>query len=193
MHESLSKRKTKDGEVFNMEIMIRREIGADFDSVYKVVNAAFLNAAHTTHDEQNLVVRLRNSSAFIPELSLVAVVDDKIVGHIMFTKIKIKGDKKEHTSLVIAPVSVLPEMQGKGIGEKLILEGHKIAQELGFTSVILVGHPEYYPRLGYSRASNFGITSPFKVPDEAFMAYELATNGLSKVKGVVEYPKEFSN
>ncbi|WP_285716391.1 N-acetyltransferase [Pelosinus sp. IPA-1] len=174
-----------------MEIIIRQETGADFDSVYKVVEAAFLNAAHTNHDEQNLVVRLRNSTVFVPELSLVAVVDGKIVGHIMFTKIVIKAGKETFTSLMLAPVSVLPEMQGKNIGEKLILAGHKIAQALGFTSVILVGHPGYYPRFGYIRASNFGITLPIEVPDEAFMAYQLTDNSLSKVEGVVEFPKEF--
>ena len=191
MHESLSNRKVKEGKVINVEITIRPEIGADFDSVYQVVQVAFQNVAHTTHDEQNLVVRLRDSTAFVPELSLVAVVDDKIVGHIMFTKIVIKAEKETHTALVLAPVSVLPEIQGKGIGEKLILEGHKIAQALGFTSVILVGHPGYYPRFGYIRASNFGITLPIEVPDEAFMAYQLIDNALSKVKGVVEFPKEF--
>ncbi|GMA98280.1 N-acetyltransferase [Pelosinus sp. IPA-1] len=191
MHESLSKRKIKEGEVISMEIIIRQETGADFDSVYKVVEAAFLNAAHTNHDEQNLVVRLRNSTVFVPELSLVAVVDGKIVGHIMFTKIVIKAGKETFTSLMLAPVSVLPEMQGKNIGEKLILAGHKIAQALGFTSVILVGHPGYYPRFGYIRASNFGITLPIEVPDEAFMAYQLTDNSLSKVEGVVEFPKEF--
>ena len=191
MHESLSNRKVKEGKVINVEITIRPEIGADFDSVYQVVQVAFQNVAHTTHDEQNLVVRLRDSTAFVPELSLVAVVDDKIVGHIMFTKIVIKAERKTHTALMLAPVSVLPAMQGKGIGEKLILEGHKIAQALGFTSVILVGHPGYYPRFGYIRASNFGITLPIEVPDEAFMAYQLIDNALSKVKGVVEFPKEF--
>jgi predicted N-acetyltransferase YhbS len=191
MHESLSKRKIRKGRVFNMEILIRQEAGADFDSVYEVVKEAFLNAEYTNHDEQNLVVRLRNSVAFVPALSLVAVVNDKIAGHILFTKIKIKGDEKEYLSLALAIISVLPDMQGKGIGEKLILERHKIALELGFNSVIVLGHPGYYPRFGYVPASYFGIMAPFDVPDEVFMANELAANALSDTKGVVEYPKEF--
>lgn len=174
-----------------MKFLIRQETNADFDGVYEVVKKAFQNAAHTTHDEQNLVVRLRNSTAFIPELSLVAVVNDKIVGHILFTKIKIQGDKNEYTSLELAPISILPEMQRKGIGGKLILEGHKIALGLGFNSVLLVGYPEYYPRFGYVPASRFGITAPFDVPDEAFMACELIATALSDTKGVVEYPNEF--
>lgn len=67
MHESLSKRKIRKGRVFNVEILIRQEAGADFDSVYEVVKEAFLNAEYTNHDEQNLVVRLRNSVAFVPD------------------------------------------------------------------------------------------------------------------------------
>jgi predicted N-acetyltransferase YhbS len=178
-----------------MEILIRQEVSADYASVYEVIKAAFSNAEYTDHDEHNLVVRLRNSTAMIPELSLIAVDADNngIVGHILFTKNKIIGDKNEYTSLALAPVSVLPEMQGKGIGEKLILEGHKIALELGFNSVIVLGHPGYYPRFGYVPASRFGITAPFDVPDEAFMACELTAHALSGVEGVVEYPKEFFN
>jgi len=84
-----------------MGIIIRQETGADFDSVYQVVQAAFLSAAHTTHDEPNLVVRLRGSTAFIPELSLVAVVDDKTVGHIMFTKIVIKVGFKKNMGVLL--------------------------------------------------------------------------------------------
>lgn len=191
MHERLSKKIIKIGRAFNMGIKIRQEIDEDFDNVYGVVKSAFLNATHTTHDEQNLVARLRNSTAYIPELSLVAIVDNILVGHILFTQIVIKNARKTHTSLMLAPVSVLPEMQGKGVGKKLILEGHKIAQSLGFTSVILVGHPGYYPRFGYSRASTFGITSPIEIPDEAFMAYQLTDHALSDAEGVVEFPKEF--
>ncbi len=174
-----------------MEILIRQEVGSDFDRVYEVVKAAFLNAAHTNHDEQNLVARLRNSAAFIPALSLVAEVDGKIVGHIMFTKIAIKAEKKTHSALVLAPVAVLPQMQGKGIGKKLILAGHEIARSLGFTAVILVGHPVYYPRFGYSKASAFDLSLPIAVPNEAFMACQLTENALAEVNGVVEFPKEF--
>lgn len=174
-----------------MEILIRQEVSSDFARVYEVVKEAFLNAAHTNHDEQNLVIRLRNSAAFIPELSLVAMVDGRVVGHIMFTKIAIRADKKTHAALVLAPVAVLPEMQGKGIGRKLILAGHEIARSLGFTAVILVGHPGYYPRFGYRKASTFGLSLPIAVPDEAFMACQLTENALAEVNGVVEFPKAF--
>ncbi|MHC1760163.1 MAG: GNAT family N-acetyltransferase [Negativicutes bacterium] len=174
-----------------MEIVVRQETDEDYEIVYEAVKTAFFTAEHTNFDEQNLVVRLRKSAAFIPELSLVAVMDDKIVGHIMFTKMKIKNETKEFESLVLAPVSVVPEMQDKGIGTKMIIEGHKIAQGLGYGSVILVGHPAYYPRFGYVPASRFGITASFDVPDEAFMVCELTANGLYGVAGVVHFPEEF--
>ncbi|GBG55415.1 N-acetyltransferase [Sporomusaceae bacterium FL31] len=171
-----------------MKVTIRQENQTDFDSVYSVVKLAFLNAEHTDHDEHNLVNRLRKSSAFIPKLSLVAIVDGEIVGHILFTRIEIINANERYTSLALAPVSVVPTMQGKGIGGKLIVEGHKIAKKLGYTSAILLGHPAYYPRFGYIPASRFNIRPPFEVPDEAFMVCELAENGLANISGTVQYP-----
>ena len=174
-----------------INIEVRQEMQEDYESVYEVVKKAFLTAEHTNFDEQNLVVRLRKSAAFIPELSLVAVMDNKIVGHILFTKIQIKNGTDEVESLVLAPLSVLPEMQGKGIGTQMIVEGHKIAHGLGYGSVILVGHPAYYPRFDYVPASRCGITAPFDVPEEAFMVCEITVNGLHGVAGVVQFPEEF--
>ena len=106
---------------------IRTEQQADYDSVYQVVKNAFKTAEQSDGNEQNLVNVLRQSSAFIPELSLVAEIKEKIVGHILFTKLQIDG----HTALALAPLSVLPQYQRKGIGTSLILEGHKIAQTRG--------------------------------------------------------------
>ncbi len=191
MPEDLPKRKTDAGGAIDMNMLIRQEIPEDFESVYRLVEVAFRDMPFATHHEQDLVVRLRKSEAFVPELSLVAVADRKIVGHILFTKIAIKAEEKMHVSLMLAPLSVLPEMQGKGIGSRLILEGHGIARALGFASVILVGHPQYYPRFGYLRAGGFGIRLPINVPEEAFMARELAEKALADVRGMVEFPGEF--
>ncbi|WP_455367207.1 GNAT family N-acetyltransferase, partial [[Eubacterium] cellulosolvens] len=114
-----------------------------------------------------------------------------IVGHILFSKIKIRGEK-DHETLALAPMAVLPKFQKQGIGGKLIREGLNKARELGFDSVIVLGHNEYYPRFGFERASKWNITCPFEVPDEAFMAIELNPGALSVKAGIVEYPKEFS-
>lgn len=123
---------------------------------------------------------------------MVAETENKIVGHILLTKLKIKNGQNELDSLALAPVSVLPEHQGKGIGGMLIKEAHKKAKELGFISVILLGHEKYYPKFGYKRADQFGIVLPFEVPKENCMAIELIENGLKDVNGMVEYPKEFN-
>ncbi|MEO1261382.1 MAG: N-acetyltransferase [Bacteroidota bacterium] len=174
-----------------MEILIRQEKKEDYLTVHNVVQAAFANDPHGDHTEHLLVERLRQSAAFIPELSLVALNEDKIVGHILLTKIKINNDQESFPSLSLAPVSVHPEFQNMGIGGKLIIEAHQISRRLGHNSVIVLGHENYYPRFGYRKASDFKIRLPFEARDENCMAIELIENGLSGVSGTVEYPKAF--
>ena len=110
-------------------MIIRQETKNDRTNVFNVIESAFKDAEFADNTEQFLVERLRKSVAFIPELSMVAEIDGKIVGHILLTKLKIKNKSTEFDSLALAPVSVLPEFQGKGIGGKLILESHKKAKE----------------------------------------------------------------
>ncbi|XGC81062.1 GNAT family N-acetyltransferase [Bdellovibrio bacteriovorus] len=175
-----------------MELTITPETPFDYEGISKVVLDAFSAAEFTDGDEHNLVRRLRDSRAYIPELALVAKADGVIAGHILFTKIKIHcAGGKIIESLALAPVSVHPKFQRKGIGASLIKEGHRLAQKLGYSSVILVGHPGYYPRFGYVKASQFGISAPFDVPDDAFLAVELTEGALKDVSGKVEYPPEF--
>lgn len=108
----------------------------------------------------------------------------------MLTKLYIENDENKYDSLALAPVSVLPEYQNKGIGSKLIRESLNIAKELGFKSVIALGHDKYYPRFGFKPASTWGIKASFPVPDEAFMALELEVGGLDGVTETVIYSKE---
>lgn len=167
-------------------IIIRRETPQDYDAVYEVTKNAFANAEHSDGDEQNLVVRLRKSTAFIPELSLVAEKDGKIVGHIMFTKLKAGNT----IQLALAPLSVAPDFQKQGIGAMLIDEGHKIARQLGYEYSILVGHPSYYPRFGYVNAADFGFNCSLELPENVFMACDLQGKG-TIINAAIEYPKEF--
>lgn len=171
---------------------IRQETNKDHQEVFKVIEQAFMNEAFTDHQEQFLVERLRKSEAFIPELSMVAELDGKVIGHILLTKIKINNDNNSFESLALAPVSVLPDHQGKGIGGELILSAHEKAKELGFSSIVILGHESYYPRFGYQQVHLFNIQLPFEVPKENCFAIELIKNGLDGVSGVVEYAKEFS-
>ena len=174
-----------------MKINIRQENTSDYKTVFKVIEGAFKNEPLSDLKEQILVDKLRKSSAFIPELSLVAEFNDEIVGHILLTKIKIINNNRSLDSLALAPVSVKPEFQNRGFGGKLILESHKIARELGFQSIVLLGHENYYPKFGYELASKYNIKIPFDAPDENCMIIELTENGLKGVSGTVQYSREF--
>lgn len=173
-------------------ITIRKEIPNDHNWVIELTAKAFETMPFSEGDEDQLVARLRNAPGFIPELSLVAELDGLIVGHILFTPLVIDNGQQQFESLVLGPVSVLPEFQKQGIGGKLIRAGHQKAIELGFRSVILIGHPEYYPRFGYKPASTWGIKTHYELPsDDVFMAVELTEGALKNVSGMVIFPPEF--
>ena len=159
---------------------------SDYEIVYSVVKDAFDSAEHSDGNEQDLVNALRKGDAFIPDLSLVAEIDGKIVGHILFTKATVGTD----TVLVLAPLSVIPEYQRKGIGMSLIKEGHKIANELGYEYSVVLGNQRYYPKAGYLPADTFGIKPFFDVSKENFMACKLKDDA-SKIQGIIKYAKEF--
>ena len=174
-----------------MAIKLRQESSEDFDEVFSVIESAFKNEDHSDQKEQLLVEKLRNSEAFIPELSIVAEDNGEIVGHILLTRIQIKNDHRLFESLALAPVSVRPGYQKMGIGGQLINEAHRIAKALGYKSIVLLGHEAYYPKFGYELASKYYIKIPFAAPDENCMVIKLVEGGLKGVNGMVEYAKEF--
>lgn len=168
------------------EMIIRQETEADYPFVYEVVKTAFATAEKSDGNEQDLVTALRKSQSFIPELSLVAVVHGKIVGHILFTEVTIGGCPE----VALAPLSVLPSYQRQGVGMALMDRGHCIARKLGYDYSVVLGHAQYYPRAGYGPASQYGIRGPFEVPDENFMAIKLNPSAGS-LDGVVSYDAAF--
>lgn len=178
-------------------ITLRTEEEKDYKAVFEVIEQAFKKSEHSDHQEHFLVEKLRKSKNFIPALSIVAeFADDEtgekyIAGHILFTKVRIENGSESFESLALAPVSVKPEYQNRGIGGHLIAFGHLIAQEMGYKSVVLVGHENYYPKFGYRKSFNFEISFPFDVPEENGMAIELVENSLKNIKGIVKYPEEF--
>lgn len=176
-----------------MDFNIRQEQIKDYEAVHKVVELAFRDMEDSDHSEPFLVDQLRQTDAFIPELSLVDEVDEEIIGHILMTKVEIVSENKSVTSLGLAPVSVLPEYQNRGIGSALIREAHKRATELGYGSVVLLGHKDYYPRFGYKQAIDFGIEFPFDVPHEYCMAIELRPKSLKDVQGRSSMPNHLRN
>lgn len=165
---------------------IRQERPEDRDAVYQVVKAAFQSAEHSDGTEQDLVNALRHSPSFLPELSLMAVEGEKIVGHILFTKAQVGAAPV----LALAPLSVLPGYQRRGIGLALMERGHRIARSLGYRYSVVLGHPGYYPKAGYVPAGTYGIQAPFPVEDETFMALCLSGDPVP-LDGIMEYDKAF--
>ncbi|PDY40861.1 GNAT family N-acetyltransferase [Bacillus wiedmannii] len=172
-------------------VTIRKEQQNDYKKTEEVVRQAFLHEEFSDKTEHELVSRIRKCDAFIPELSIVAV-DEEIVGHIMLSKITIEQDGTSVESLALAPVSVARGHQKKGIGGKLIGAALEKAKELGYGSVVVLGHPEYYPKFGFKKASKRNIKAPFEVPEEVFMVMELRENTLEGVEGVVQYSSAFA-
>ena len=117
--------------------------------------------------------------------------DKKIAGYILLSEAKVVSGSLSHTVLAVAPLAVLPAFQGKGTGGMLIRAAHSKASELGYGAAVLLGHPDYYPKFGYQKASSFGIQFPFDAPDPCCMAIALKEHGLDDVQGMVSYPDAF--
>lgn len=171
-----------------MEVQVRQERINEIREIYEINRLAF-----GQESEARLVNLLRKSEAFIPELSMVAKTSNKLVGYILFSKIHVIDDlSNRHESLALAPVAVIPEFQGNGIGKQLIVKGLSKAGELNYKSVIVLGHKHYYPRFGFVEADKWNIRAPFEISSNgAFMALELIPEGLNGISGIVKYPKEF--
>jgi len=146
------------------DIVIRSELPEDYDAIEKVNRLAF-----GQENEARLVEAIREEQGFDPALSLVALRAGQVVGHILFSPIQIKSDQRTIPALALAPMAVLPDFQRQGVGTALVREGLDACRRLGHAIVIVVGHPEYYPRFGFVPAASYGIRAPFDVPDEALM------------------------
>ena len=169
-------------------MIIRTETSSDFEEVFNLNYLAFGNR----EDESKLIERIRSSDEFIPELSIVAEIDNEIVCHILLSKATVEDQEKESIVIVLAPIAVKPNFQKQGIGSLLIEEGIRRCKALEYGIILLIGHPSYYPRLGFKPARKYGIElKQFEVPDEVFMVYEVEDGKLQNIKGELIYPKAF--
>jgi putative acetyltransferase len=167
-----------------MDAIIRPETAADFDAIRGVNRLAF-----GQDSEARLVDALRDGGYV--RASLVAERDGQVVGHILFSDLPIITDTGTIPALALAPMAVLPEFQNQGIGSALVRTGLAHCQEQGHRIVIVLGHPNFYPRFGFSAKLAESLSSPFG-GGEAWMALELVPESLSGVAGRVEYPPPFS-
>ena len=163
-------------------ITIRSEIAEDIPAVRRVNELAFGRP-----DEAALVDALR--AAARPYISLVAADEGRVVGHIFFSPVELEAEDSAFI-LGLAPMAVLPEYQRQGVGSQLVREGLGECRRIGCEVVVVLGHPEYYPRFGFVPASRKGLRCEYPVPDEVFMVAELRPNALSG-RGLVKYRPEF--
>jgi putative acetyltransferase len=164
------------------DVTIRAEATMDSAMIRQVNEAAFNGV-----EEADLVESLRRDDLVL--LSLVADLDGRIVGHILFSRMSIDTQSGRLDAVALAPMAVLPEYQRRGIGGRLIRRGLDDLRRLREQIVIVVGHPEYYPRFGFSAAQARSLESPF--PSDAFMTFELRAGALEGVGGRVRYPAAF--
>lgn len=163
---------------------IRCENLSDYQAIAEVNIQAFKQ-----DNEARLVERIRDSSRFIQELSLVAELDGVIVGHILFSYIDLVGETTLQV-LGLAPLAVQPQLQRKGIGSALVRAGLAKADARAEVLVIVLGHPQFYSRFGFQPSSCYGIVAPFSVPENAFMVKSLK-HYQDKYTGKVIYPPAF--
>jgi putative acetyltransferase len=167
-----------------MMTTIRAEQTGDAAAIYSLHCAAF-----PTDAEARLVDRLRaNDHA---RMSLVAEADGALVGHVLFSPVSIVGHPADGSGLGLAPVAVLPTHQRMGVGSNLIREGLAACRQAGYRFIVLLGHPAYYPRFGFQKASLAGLQNEYGA-DEEFMVLELQPGSLPVVGGLVKYGAEFA-
>lgn len=165
---------------------IRPEGTKDYGAIQHIHDHAFGSA-----EESALVHTLRQHPLFLPELSLVASVEGKLVGHILLFPVIIKNKHQKHPALALAPMAVLPAHQNEGIGSALTQHATEAARAVGYTAIVVLGYPQYYPRFGFKPAASFNIFPPAREWSSAFFVLELTDGALADVSGVVQYPPEF--
>ena len=166
---------------------IRPEIDTDYDAVRALNCLAFQGEA-----EGSIVDKIRESCG--ETVSLVAVEDSKVIGHIFFSPVIAKSDEVQVFGMGLAPMAVLPEYQNRGVGSALVRGGLEILKDRECPFVIVLGHQNYYPRFGFKTASKYRLRTEWDgIPDEAFMILFLKNSTELNISGVVKYLPEFND
>lgn len=170
-----------------MTITLRPELPSDHRAVELLTREAFWGTESPRASEHLLVRRLRAASCFVPELDVVAEVDGEVVGNVMWARSAVVEARPDgevtREVLTFGPLSVLPEHQSSGVGKALMRHTIAEAARLGHRAVVFFGHPDYYPRLGFVRAADVGITAPGGATFDALMAMALVPGGLDGIRG----------
>lgn len=165
-------------------IELRQEMSGDYFETENVIREAFWNHYTPACDDHYLIHIMRDCPSFVPELDIVVVDGDKIVGNSMCLRSYIAGDDgKRYEVLSLGPIGVLPAYQRKGIGGMLINRTKEIARALGFRGILLCGDPDYYTRQGFVAAEKYGIRNSENMYADALHACELYENAFAGIRG----------
>lgn len=175
----------------DMDVTLRPEAPCDYRDTENVTREAFWNIFKPGCVEHYLLHVMRGHTSFIPELDYVAAKDGKIIGNIVYTRSYIVDNQGcRHEVITFGPVSVLPEYQKRGAGARLIYHTLELARRMGYKAVIILGHPDYYPKFGFRRAREFGLTTKNGEIFDPFMALELSLGYLTDIGGGVFHDAE---
>ena len=175
------------------EIEIRMETEEDWYNVELMTQHAFWNKHSLGCDEHYLVHKLRQSKDYLPELSRKAVKDGEVIGCIMYSKSQVVDGSDIHETITFGPLCVEPKWQGCGVGEYLLRETMSLAAGKGYKRIIILGEPDYYPRMGFKTCDNFNITTSDGRNFDAFMGIELVEGGMKNIKGKFYESEAFEN
>lgn len=173
-------------EQWAKDLIIRGEKAADYAVISEINKVAF-----GREDEAKLVEEVRKSKNYEFGFSLVAVKEDIILGHALFSKAFVVHKGRRFKCLALGPIAVLPEHQRKGIGKALIAEGFERAKEVGFGAVVVIGDPIYYAQFGFKPSNVYKVRCSFNNIPENFMVKEISRNALRGIIGTVQYAREF--
>jgi putative acetyltransferase len=165
----------------SVPLEIREERPGDVAGIREVNRLAF-----GQDQEANIVDALRSNGGVT--LSLVAVTDDRVIGHILYTPLSVAG---KTIGAGLGPMAVHPDHQRQGVGSRLVQAGNEKLKATGCAFIIVVGHSHYYPRFGFGPASARGITCEWDVPDDVFMVLVLDEARMRGVSGMAKYRHEF--
>ena len=166
-------------------LSVRLEMPGDVESIRYVNEQAF-----GQESESELIEKLRKRDVLT--LSLVAIQDGEIVGHIAFSPVVVASEGASFEAVALAPMAVLPGYQRQGIGSQMVRTGIEECRRLGHEIIVVLGHPGYYPRFGFVLARPKGIDCEFEAPEEAWMILELREGALAGRRGIVRFQPEFN-
>jgi putative acetyltransferase len=167
----------------NNSLIIREENSADFECIRHVNIDAF-----PTQAEADLVESLRISAN--PFISLVAERENHTIGHILFTPVTLENGKNLHL-MGLGPMAVLNQFQNQGVGAELVTNGLIKCKQENVDAVVVLGHPNFYPKFGFTPSVHYKIKSEYNVPDDVFMIYECIPNILMGSTGIIKYHPTF--